>query len=142
MTHELQSAAPVLSAPTRWALLVLAGVCLVLAVVGIVFPVMPTVPFLLVAAWAASRSSPRLHRWLLSHPRFGRQLRDWDEFGIVPRQAKWFATFMMALSGGAMAVVTPPPWLAAVGVVILAMLFVLVWLWRRPERRPVDRPGP
>jgi hypothetical protein len=138
VTHELHSGPRTLSAPARWALQALAGVCLLLGLVGVFLPVMPTVPFLLVAAWAASRSSPRLHRWLLSHPRFGRPLRDWNEAGVVSRPAKWFATAMMGLSGGAMAVVTPARWLALVALAFAGMAAVLVWLWRRPERRQVD----
>jgi uncharacterized protein len=138
MEPELQPAPRGLGAPARWALQALAGVCLLLGLVGIVVPVLPTVPFLLVAAWAASRSSPRLHRWLLSHPRFGRPLRDWEDAGIVPRSAKWFATGMIALSGTATAFVVPAGWRAALVLPLAAMLAVLVWLWRRPERRPAE----
>lgn len=142
MTHELQSGPRGLSAPARWALQALAALCLLLGLIGLVLPVMPTVPFLLVAAWAASRSSPRLHRWLLSHPRFGRPLRDWYDAGVVSRRAKWFATIMMAMSGVGMAVVTPPPWNLLAALAIAAMVAVAVWLWRRPEQRPPEAPAP
>ena len=125
-----------LSGPVRWLLQALAAVCLVLALVGLVLPVMPTVPFLLVAAWAAARSSPRLHRWLLEHPRFGPYLRDWAEAGIVPRRAKWFCTAMMAGSAVSMPVFIPSQWLPLVAVAIACMAAILVWLWRRPETRP------
>src|SRR3954462_10613082 len=91
-----------LSGPVRWLLQVVAGLSLLMAVVGVVLPVMPTVPFLLVAAWAASRSSPRLHHWLRRHPRLGRPLRDWEEAGLVSRAAKWAATLMMAASAACM----------------------------------------
>jgi uncharacterized protein len=126
---------PPLSAPARWLLLSLAGLCLLLGVVGIFVPVVPTVPFLIVAAWCASRSSPRLHNWLVSHPHFGGPLRDWNEHGVVPRRAKWFATVMMALSGGSMLFIAPAAWLPAVGVLLAVMAAVLWWLWRRPEQR-------
>jgi uncharacterized protein len=138
MTEEVQTGPRALTAPARWALQALAALCLVLGLVGVLVPVMPTVPFLLVAAWAASRSSPRLHRWLLSHPRFGRQLRDWNEAGVVPRSGKWFATIMMTMSGAAMVYVAPLPWLPPVALLIVAMAGLLAWLWRRPERRPGD----
>ena len=124
------------SGPARWLLQALAGLSLALAVVGLVLPVMPTVPFLVVAAWAAARSSPRLHRWLLTHPRFGPYLRDWYEAGVVPRRAKWFTTAMMSGSAGFMPVVVPSEWMPLVGGVVLCMAAVLVWLWLRPERRP------
>jgi hypothetical protein len=124
-----------LSGPARWLLLALAAVCLLLGIVGVFIPVVPTVPFLVVAAWAASRSSPRLHGWLLSHPRFGHLLRDWYEAGVVPRRAKWLATLMMAASGVSMLFITPANFLAGVLVLIVAMVAVGIWLWRRPEQR-------
>jgi uncharacterized membrane protein YbaN (DUF454 family) len=131
---------PTLSGPARWLLQFVAGLSVVLGLVGIFVPVMPTVPFLIVAAWAASRSSPRLHHWLVTHPRFGRQLREWNEYGIVPRKAKWFTTVMMAISAVSMLVVAPRAWLWAVGIGICGMVLVLVWLWRRPEKKPAADP--
>ena len=130
-----------LTAPARWLLQALAAVCVVLGLLGVFVPVMPTVPFLIVAAWAASRSSPRLHRWLTNHPRFGRQLREWNDYGIVPRRAKWFTTAMMAISATSMLVVAPRAWLPAVAAGIAAMGLVLWWLWRRPEHKPADPAG-
>ena len=124
-----------LSGPVRWLLQGLAGVSLLLAVVGVVLPVMPTVPFLLVAAWAASRSSPRLHHWLRAHPRFGRPLRDWEEAGLVSRAAKWAATLMMAASAACMLLLVPADWRPAMVLPLAGMVLVLVWLWRRPEQR-------
>lgn len=125
-----------LSAPARWLLLTLAGLCVLLGLVGLFLPVMPTVPFLIVAAWAASRSSPRLHRWLMNHPHFGRQLREWNEHGIVPRKAKWITSVMMACSAVSMLVIAPSQWIPVVGGLIAGMAIVLAWLWRRPERCP------
>jgi uncharacterized membrane protein YbaN (DUF454 family) len=127
--------APALSAPARWLLLALAALMVLLGIIGLFLPVMPTVPFLIVAAWAASRSSPRLHRWLYSHPHFGKQLRDWNEAGVVPRRAKWITTVMMAGSSVSMLVVAPQRWQWAVFVIIACMVAVLAWLWRRPEQR-------
>ena len=130
-----------LSAPARWFLLTVAGVFVILGVIGLFLPVMPTVPFLVVAAWCASRSSPRLHNWLLTHPRFGHLLTDWYEAGIVPRRAKWITTVMMAGSSVSMLVVGPQRSLPVVLGIIAVMAIVLIWLWRRPEHRPGDTPG-
>ena len=130
-----------LATPARWLLQALAAVCVLLGLVGIVIPVMPTVPFLIVAAWAASRSSPRLHQWLVTHPRFGRQLHEWNEFGVVPRRAKWFTGFMMALSAVSMLVVAPIAWVPVVLGAIAGMVILLAWLWRRPEQRPPEPPA-
>lgn len=139
MPPEATAPSTGLSAPARWALQALAAVCVLLGVVGLFLPVMPTVPFLIVAAWAASRSSPRLHRWLMTHPRFGRQLNDWYDHGVVPRRAKWITSVMMAGSSISMLVIAPGRWIPAVLGLIAAMAAVLVWLWRRPEHRPPER---
>jgi uncharacterized membrane protein YbaN (DUF454 family) len=126
-----------LGAPARWLLLALAALCVVLALIGIFVPVLPTVPFLLLAAWAASRSSPRLHRWLVNHRYFGRPLRDWEAHGVVPRRAKWAATVMMTLSALALVWIAPAQWLPAVAVGAAGMAALAWWLWKRPERAPI-----
>jgi uncharacterized membrane protein YbaN (DUF454 family) len=123
-----------LAGPTRLALLALAVSSLGLAVVGLFLPVLPTVPFVLLAAWAAARSSPNLERQLLEHKRFGPQLREWREAGVVRRPAKRAATLAMAASAVVILVVVPNRWVQ--GVAITCMAAVLAWLWRRPEHRP------
>jgi uncharacterized membrane protein YbaN (DUF454 family) len=120
-------------APVRWALLLVAVASLGLAVLGIFLPVLPTVPFLLVAAWAAARSSPRLSHWLEHHPRFGTLIRDWRAGGVVRRRTKWNATVAMALSAVLILLTVTKPWAAALA--IGTMTCVLAWLWRRPEDR-------
>ncbi len=61
-------------------LLVLAGLlCVGLAVLGWILPIMPATPFLLLAAWLFARSSPRLHRWLRENRLFGRMIRDYED---------------------------------------------------------------
>lgn len=65
---------------------------------GIVVPGLPTTPFILLAAWAFSRSSEKFQAWLLNHPRFGPAVRDWRERGAIPRRAKVLAVAMMTTS--------------------------------------------
>lgn len=117
----------------RWAWRLLAYASVVLAVIGALLPVLPTVPFLLLAAYAAARGSPRLHAWLLAHPRFGPSIRQWQTQGAVSRDAKWMATAMMLISASLLWLTTPHIALAA-GVSI-GMLAVGAWLWRRPNPR-------
>ena len=69
-------------------LVVLGALCLVLGVVGIFVPLLPTTPFLLLAAALWLRSSPRLHAWLLSHGRLGTYIRDFHEKRAIPLHAK------------------------------------------------------
>ncbi len=124
-----------LPAPVRWLLLALAVICLAMAIVGIFLPVLPTVPFLLLAAWAASLSSPRLSRWLDNHRLFGKPLNDWRRHGVVSRRAKWAATIMMSASASAMVFLVRPMWVPLTAIAI--MTSVGAWLWLRPEQ-----PGP
>lgn len=112
----------------------LAVVSLVLGVIGIVLPVVPTTPFILLAAFAAARGSRRLHEWMRNHPRFGKMLRDWERDGAVSRRAKVFATITMLGSAVGMFVFSPRWWIAAIAAAI--MLVVAIWLWMRPEPGP------
>lgn len=109
----------------------LALVCVALGVLGLFLPVLPTTPFLLVAAWAAGRGWPQFEAWLLAHPRLGPPIRRWRDHRAVPRRAKWAASLTMAASIGLIAVSSAPQpvkWL-----VPLFLLAVALWLWRRPE---------
>ena len=112
-----------------WRVLALAS--LLLAVVGIVVPGLPTVPFLLVAAWAGSHGWEALEQWLLNHPRYGADIRRWRERGAVPPRAKWASSLMMALSATIMLMLDIALWAKVTGP--LVMLVVACWLWRRPE---------
>lgn len=121
-----------LPAAARWCLLALAVVSLVLGIVGIFLPVLPTVPFLLLAAWAAGHSSPRLSHWLESHPRFGPQIMDWRRAGVVRRRAKWSATLLMSISAASTVWLMHAHWATLVMAAMMAC--VLLWLWQRPEQ--------
>lgn len=109
----------------------LALLSLTLGLIGLVLPVLPTVPFLLLAAWAAGKGWPALETWLLNHARFGPPIRSWRERGAVPRRAKWLASLMMAFSAALLAL-SPLHLAVKIGVPAL-MLAVAIWLWRRPE---------
>ena len=63
--------------------------------VGVFLPVLPTTPFMLVALWCFSRSSPRFHNWLYGHQLFGPPLRQWNDYGVIPLTAKVIAIFFM-----------------------------------------------
>lgn len=123
---------------TRLLWRVLALLLLAIGAIGIVVPGLPTVVFWLMAAWAASKGSPDLEQWLLTHPRHGEAIRGWREAGVVPRQAKRAATLMMLLSLSLL-VLAGWSWLRLTALA-LVMAAVLVWLWRRPEQAPARRP--
>ena len=115
----------------RWAWWLLAYASLGLGLVGIVVPGLPTVPFVLLSAYAAARGSERLHRRLLAHRQFGPLIRDWQRQGAVSRRAKWLATTMMSACAIVMFLTAPKAWMAATGTGFMAL--VAAWLWRRPE---------
>ncbi len=103
-----------------------------LAAVGVVLPLLPTTPFLLLAAACFARSSERLHRWLREQPRFGGTVRNWQDHGVIPRRAKVLATLLIILSLGAMLLHgRVQGWL---WVPILALLgWGLSFIWSRPD---------
>lgn len=103
----------------------------VIGIVGIAIPVLPTVPFLILSAWAASKGWPAFELWLLQHRLYGPHIRKWREYGIVPRYAKLWAILTMTASAILLQLLDVPRWLQ-VGAP-LTMAVVAVWLWRRPE---------
>ena len=118
---------------TRLLWWLLAYASLGIGIVGIVVPGLPTVPFVLLAAFAAARGSQRLRDWLLAHKQFGPMIRDWEREGAVSRRAKRLAIGMMALCAILLLLTAPKWWMAAIGSAIMAC--VALWLWRRPEPR-------
>lgn len=76
----------------------LAVLSIVMGVIGIALPVLPTVPFILLAAWAASKGWPELEAYLLNHPVYGPPIRQWREHGAVSSRAKVLACTMLSFS--------------------------------------------
>ncbi len=112
-------------------LLALAVVSLGVAVLGLFLPGLPSTEFVLLSAWAAARSSPRFHAWLMRHRIFGPMLHHWHDGRRVSRRAKWCATASMLLCSAVLILFVPHPW--AVAIAVACMAGVQVWLWRRPE---------
>jgi len=126
---------PVQKHALAWRVLwLLAGLAsLVLGIIGIFVPLLPTTPFVLLAAFCFSRGSTRCERWLLEHRVFGPMVRDWRATRAVPLRAKQLATVMMAF-GSVMAAFKMPlqwAWLPAACCACVAW-----WLWSLPTRKP------
>ena len=120
----------------RHALLAAGFVFLGLAMLGLLLPVLPATPFVLLAAACFARASPRFYNWVLNHRVFGPTVREWRRYGAIPYRIKLWAIALMALSLGISIVFfVRPAWLQAA----LAALGVLLaaWLYTRPSR---DRP--
>jgi len=107
-------------------------VALALGVVGIVVPVLPTTPFVLLAAACFARSSVRLHDAMLAHRIAGPIIHEWQMHRAMPRKVKRVAYGLMLLSFGSSMLLMPSNWhrllLAVVGLVLL------FFLWRVPVR--------
>ena len=72
--------------------------CVGLGAAGVFLPLLPTTPFMLLAAFCFARSSPRFHDWLLGHKRFGPLILNWQRHGSISRRAKASALLAMALA--------------------------------------------
>lgn len=107
-------------------------VSLVLGSIGAFLPVMPTVPFLILAVWAFSRSSPYWRDRILHHPKFGPPIKAWRERGVVSRNAKIWAISAMTIGVVWALFLALPPAVIAVQATICAM--VSVYLITRPGR--------
>lgn len=107
------------------------AVALAFGVVGVVTPLLPTVPFLLLAAFCFARSSGRLHHWLLTHPKLGQPIRDWQQSGAISLKAKWLATLSIGVTFAVSVLLALPLWVLAIQATVLTA--VLVFIWQRPD---------
>ncbi len=104
---------------------------LALGVIGIFLPLLPTVPFLLLAAFGFARSSERLHHWLLSHPVFGPPISDWRERGAIGPRAKRLATISILAAFAISLALGLKLWILLTQAAVLTA--VLVFIWSRPS---------
>jgi len=134
--HEPQSeSAELQTGATRWLLLGTGFFFVGMAGLGVVLPLLPTTPFLLIAAACFARSSPRFYNWLLANQFFGPLIREWRSAGALPRHAKVASIVMIAAVGGSSIVFfVSHPW-AKIGVTAL-LLGLIAWLWRLPTSVP------
>lgn len=120
-------------AQSRRALWLAAGaIALLTGIVGIFLPLLPTTPFVLLAAFCFSRGSERWERWLVAHPRYGPMVRDWRANRAVPLRAKQVASLTM-IASCAWAWWVMPVHLGWIPAACCAL--VAAWLWRLPTRR-------
>ncbi|WP_172439697.1 TonB family protein [Pseudoalteromonas piscicida] len=117
-----------------------AGWCaLALAFVGALLPVMPTTVFLIIALACFSRSSERLTQRLLSHPKFGPVLSDWQAHQIVPPKAKFFAIAGMAFGVCSLYWVSNNLWLS--GLVALSLGYAQLYVLSKPsDAKQINKP--
>ena len=117
----------------RWIFLTLGWLFFVLGIIGALLPVMPTAPFILLAAGCWARSSRRFHFWLINHKYFGKFVRDWENNHAVPFYAKCLATIMMAISTSMLFYRLPADMMWMAWAVAAVCSGVAVYLFRLPN---------
>ena len=106
----------------------------IIALMGVVLPILPTTPFLIVALACFARSSNRFHQMLLNNRIFGEGLRDWEQNKIVRRKVKIRATCLIVLTFlVSMWMVYPKLHLDLM--LLGFMIVLLVFIWRLPETK-------
>jgi uncharacterized protein len=106
-------------------------ISLILGCIGIFLPLLPTTPFILLAAYCFSRSSERLYQWLFSHPQMGLLIRDWEHSGCIRKSAKVKATILIFGMFMVTFIVVNVELLVKVMIAIIG-ISVLSFIWTRP----------
>lgn len=119
---------------TKRTILITSGfLSLAIGIVGIFLPLLPTTPFVLLAAFCFSKSSERLHQWLIRHPRLGPIISDWEQNGVIRLRVKIIATLtMLSLVSYPLFFMAFPLFLKII--VVLCIVGVLIFIWSRPSR--------
>lgn len=100
---------------------VLGYIAVALGAIGAFLPIMPTVPFLLLAVYFFARSSPELEQKILDHPHWGPQVLDWRERRAISRRAKTMAIGAMATGAVVTYFTLGPPWYwVSVAILVIA----------------------
>ncbi len=136
-THPQQQTQP---GRLRWLWFALTWVSIALALLGALLPGLPTTVFVLIAAWSASRCSPRLHRWLQEHRILGPSLRNWEQGGLIDRRTKWVASAGMLTALGIVLVSIRHPLLLTLILALLAIGAAVVWSRPEPNRNQTAWP--
>lgn len=107
-------------------------IALALGIVGIFLPLLPTTPFILLAAFCFMRGSPTMHAWLINHRIFGPYINDFQAGLGIPLRTKYLALTVMWLSLAISAWIMPIPW--ARWLLLIPGIGVSIYLWRLPTK--------
>lgn len=102
-----------------------------LGAAGAVLPLLPTVPFMILAAFCFARGSPRFHDWLMAHPSFGPSIHDWRAHGAISRRAKFYA--VLAISAALLLSLLVGVRKEVLVIQAVVMSLVLLFIMTRPD---------
>lgn len=114
----------------KWLWIALGLLFVGLAYIGAVTPGIPTTFFALLAAWAFSKSSPKLHKWLYGHPLFGKYLTNWETKRVYPNKGRIMMVVTMSISLVSMYFTLP---LRIVVYAAFTFILIVVWAFRYPS---------
>ena len=125
----------------RVVLVILGTVFVVTGVIGIFLPILPTTPFMLLAAWCYARSSSRFYNWIMNNRVFGPIIREWRQYRSIPRRAKRTAMIIMPTTFAISIIFFVPIfWVQLMLAVLCVVMFLFIW--RIPVREVnVDTEG-
>ena len=103
---------------------------IILAIIGMFLPILPTVPFVILAAFCFSKGSDRYEYWLLKHSKFGPIIRNWRAKRAIPLWAKYLASLMILISYISVGLYLSLFWQI---LFIVCGIVLLSWLWRLPN---------
>jgi uncharacterized membrane protein YbaN (DUF454 family) len=115
----------------------LGSLFLLLGIAGVFLPVLPTTPFVLLAAGCYARASGRFYNWLLNNPAFGPAILEWRRYRSIPWRTKLTAITLMSVTLG-ISIVFFVPWPELQLALTLFGLLLATYLYRIPSR---DRPA-
>ena len=107
-------------------------IALILGIVGIIIPGLPTTPFILLAAWFFARSSKKIHKKLLANKHLGPIISDWEKNKIISRKIKWYATTMM-ISCVSLSLFLIAGQLYLQLLIVTLVGYALWFIWTKPE---------
>ena len=114
----------------RIILIIIGWLSVALGTLGVFLPLLPTKPFIQLAAWCFARSSPRFHQWLLYRSWFGGYLRHWQQYRAMQPGAKPRAVMMILLTFDISLWLVNLTWVRILLLIVLACL--LIFMWRIP----------
>lgn len=118
---------------TKPILLVFGWISIVLGVIGAILPIMPTTPFLILAAFLFSKSSPKMHSWLTSLPYFGDAIIEWERHRVIKPQSKAMASWVLVSVMGSSLYFVDMPMALKIALALVGVA-VLVFVWTRKSK--------